>query len=164
MPHIYSGRGRQTEGLVMMDSRELFASSHSFRPHIASFSYPHNWCKSAVLLALDKHSGGLTSARIGELSGWPLNSIRRTLSRWVHYSHPYILRRLVWRSKGRHLVYSYRLSARGKRFLELRLPSDVREELEAGLRCLRGPTPDAAIAPARARLAERLRQGRKGAQ
>jgi hypothetical protein len=144
-----------------MDSRMSFAPKHH---HSFSYSFRgvHLRRKCAILLILEGHKSPIPASRVVEESGCLRTTVLNSFARWSGYSKSYVLRHQRWRRHGRHLIWTYAIAARGRHWLEEHLPEDIREELEAelGSRGEYAPS-DAAIAAARARLMERLRQSRQ---
>jgi hypothetical protein len=143
-----------------MDSRELFAPQpKSFHVFSYSFRGCHLRRKAAILLALTQHPSGVPASRITEESGCLRATVLNSFSRWARYSRPYALRRREQR--GRRHLWIYRISAKGRRFLEEHLPDEVRLELEEELGIGEYAPSDAAITAARTSIATtilRLRQ------
>jgi hypothetical protein len=129
------------------------------RGHRATFNPPHNYTKSKCFLILAMHSG-MTYLRLSEETGCPPSSVISSLSRWAKYDAPYVLRRREIRNN--RLVFLYKLSARGKRFINERMPASLREELEEELGIGYELDKEQA-AEARARLVAALRHLRHGA-
>jgi hypothetical protein len=130
------------------------------RGHRATFNPPHNYTKSKCFLILALHSG-VTYLQLAEETGCPPSSVISSLSRWARYDAPYVLRRREIRNH--RLVFLYKLSARGKRFLDERLPPVVRDELEEELGIGAYELDEEQAAEARARLVAALRHLRQGA-
>ncbi len=124
-----------------------------FDVHIATFRGRHNIVKSRVFLVLGEHPSGISIRSIVEESDANYDSLRTMLPRWVRWR--YVLRRQVIRH-GRK-VFAYRLAVRGRRFIQTRIPSDIRSQLESDLGLDWQPSPEWA-AGFRARLLERARE------
>lgn len=94
--------------------------------HIASFKGKCNSCKSKVLLILnhfkDKY---LTAREINEYTGVSYEYLEARLSFW--YNIRYVNRKPTSPAKGRP-IWKYQIAERGKRFVELRMPPNRRDD------------------------------------
>jgi hypothetical protein len=105
--------------------------STRFRPcRPASFRGKHNITKSKVLLILNEYRSPLSVRALAHQSHTSYDSLRSLLPKWTRWG--YVLRRQVVR---RHReIFVYRISARGCRFVNQRLPVDLRRQLEHELK------------------------------
>jgi len=97
------------------------------QPHKATFEGRHNSSKARVLLSLYEimftHgvNKGFNAGEIHLLSGVPINTINASLPKW-HRWH-YVARRAQVNGNGKPAFFYY-LGARGKHFVEERIPPD----------------------------------------
>jgi len=95
------------------------------QPHKATFRGRHNGSKSKVLLVLYDImytlgvNTGVTARELHLLSGVPFNTVRSRLGLWWKWG--YLGRRGKADGAGK-LAYHYALAARGKHFVEDRIP------------------------------------------
>ncbi len=102
--------------------------------HKATFLGKHNRVKTAALLTLAEHPGGLTCRGLSLLSGCSYQSLATLCSLWCKWH--YLKRRL------KDDVYFYRLAERGQWFLDVRLPPIVRHQVEADIASARAKIPN----------------------
>ncbi|MBA7647904.1 hypothetical protein ES703_55683 [subsurface metagenome] len=109
-------------------------------PHKATFRGVHNAAKTKVLMVLyDRElqkgvSTGLTARQLHFESGVNYDTLRSRLGKWHGWG--YVSRRGKDDGAGRATWYYY-LAARGKRFLEDRVPRDVLKRYESEIRAFR---------------------------
>ena len=120
-----------------------------------SFNGIHNRVKGKCFLVLAQHSC-MTSSNLAKEANCKYESVMALLSRWSSYAAPYVLRHKELRHG--HMVYIYRLSARGKRFIDERIPVEVRDELESELGIDPYNIDLERIAAIRARIQQRFRE------
>jgi hypothetical protein len=96
-----------------------------FRPVIATFHGKHNECKSkALIILLDrkgKAQGGLTLKQLALASNVSYEYLKSRLGKWHEWQY---VRRYITHGRNRP-VYSYSIAARGERFVQMRIPTQV---------------------------------------
>ena len=101
---------------------------HESKPHEASFNGLHNRVKSKALIILfnryQNRLGGLSAKGISEAAGVKLGSLSGLLTKWVAWG--YCNRKAVAGKSGAY--YSYTISERGAKFVNLRIPADKLRE------------------------------------
>jgi len=97
------------------------------QPHRATFRGQHNGSKAKVLLVLydlmytHGINKGFNAEEIHLLSGVPINTVKSRLSKWHEWN--YVSRRAQTNGNGKPAFFYY-LGARGKHFIEERIPAD----------------------------------------
>ncbi len=105
-------------------------------PHKATFKGVHNAVKTKVLMVLyDRElqkgiSTGLTARQLHFESGVNYDTLRSELGKW--HSWGYVSRRGKDDGQGR-AIWHYYLAARGKHFLENRVPAKVLKRYQSEL-------------------------------
>ena len=122
-----------------------------------SFRGIHNRVKGKCFLVLNDAATAMTASQLAGRAHCKLVTVRSALTRWSSYRKPYVLRH--FKMKNGRMIYVYGLSARGKMFIDLRTPKDVRKELEIELGIQSPEERRAELAASRARLMERFGQG-----
>lgn len=101
----------------------------------ASFAGKNNLTKSWVLITLLDHRDheggtGLDAARLAVLTGCPRSSIKCRGRFWVKWG--YVSRHIGTNRYGRP-AFVYKLAKRGEEFINMRIPSALRERIEREL-------------------------------
>jgi hypothetical protein len=103
-----------------------------WQPHEATFRGCHNSVKGKVLIILYhrllvRHdTSGLNLSDLVAQSGCKYSSLSSRLGYWVKWK--YIQRRISLDKRERP-VFTYSISERGVRFIDIRMPRDVRDRL-----------------------------------